>query len=385
MIYTCLKYGGGEPSLYLYRAKDLITDLCNNNKDFHIVFFSSNFCSNNFRENVSDFVKFLSGFDRKITLEIQVSIDGPEELTDMQRGVGVTQKVIDNFNWLVNYDLPKSIDLRLHCKPTLDIETFKNFLDKEYIIKYYKFFEDNFIEVAENSKNKFIIPTPIPNIATPCIVSKEDGVAFGEVQKNLYELSIYNKSNKIFNYYTDLRTYYRKRDNHNIPDGYSMMGGFCGSGRNLLALLPEGKACGCHREFMYIAENYGKLASEDNFSRTIVKTDMLDYRCNKDILIFNNKTEYEHHNDRMKAFINNGTTSLVVYMTSMIRLLAKGGQIDAKYDNEEESRKAAMMLMRFKTFCLDDNLALCGNVMTNSTSMYKLFLNGALDYMTDEV
>ena len=68
--------------------------------------------------------------DRKFRFLLQLSIDGPEYITDNGRGKGVTKSFIKHFNQLIedaqNKDLlPDNVTFSLFMIPTLDASSIK--------------------------------------------------------------------------------------------------------------------------------------------------------------------------------------------------------------------------------------------------------------------
>lgn len=183
-----LEIWGGEPLLKLKRIYSFIKKLVDLAPDFNEIFFSSNFTHQNVIPGIQDLYNFLKeNFPEKnFNISIQISCDGPEDITDSGRGLGTTKKIIDNFNNLLNEDLftDKKIKFYFSIKPTLDIISLKKLLDYDYNIYYYKFFEDNFIEkLKEKNLLGSLSILPSPNLAVPANYTKEDGLLLKEVVK----------------------------------------------------------------------------------------------------------------------------------------------------------------------------------------------------------
>lgn len=381
-----LEIWGGEPTLYLNRANNLIRQLCNESVNFKNILFSSNYCSNNFIDSFSEFVNFLGTIkDRDFTIHSQISIDGPECITDKYRGYGVTKKIIENFNKILSLEYPENVKILFTYKPTLSLETASLLLNKSFAIDYFKFFEDNFIDKVNNCSNKaFLTMRPsIPNLACPSDYSSDDGKLFAEIEKTLYEIEKENKQNGYFKYYKLLRMFARKMKDA-PKNGYILKGGFCGTGRNMIGLLPFGKACGCHRDFTDFLERYRKEAREDKYEKIINMNSVGSESLNNKILVFNNKYDAVKHSERMSAFYDNPSTTIITSIMAMIKMLSMTNQIDEKYIDDEECRKAAYKLVYISSLCVENNIAMTGNCAILPVSEYRLFLNGAIDYICKE-
>jgi hypothetical protein len=99
--------------------------------------------------------------------------------------------------------LASNVSLTITLKGTLDNATFQELLNKEKIIEYYKFYEDNFIKpIADLNLDNVSIMYSIPNTAVPSPVTVEEGKKFAQLVKMCREIEQENRINKIFDYYT---------------------------------------------------------------------------------------------------------------------------------------------------------------------------------------
>ena len=383
---TSLEIWGGEPTLHLDRSYNFITQLYQNSARFSHIFFSSSYYSDNFIDAFQGILHHLGTMsDREFILQSQISIDGPECITDPYRGKGVTARLIENFNKAIKLDIPNNVKVKFSLKPTLSLETLKFFLDKEFIKEYFKFFEDNFIDKINNLNNDKIMKmrAGLPNLASPANYTKEDGMMFAEVERLLAEVEKENEEQHFLKYYRILRLFYRGKVK--IPhEGYVFRGGFCGSGRGMIGLLPFGKACGCHRDFTDFLESYRKASRYDLQEKVIRQDGLKDTAINAKILVYNSVEDMYRHRERMSNFYDKPTTVMITSMMATIKLLALSGQIDLKYADDDEARIAAYRLMNTKTNCMDDSISITGTCSGIPISLFKLFLNGAIDYLFDE-
>lgn len=115
---------GGEPFLKMERMHNLIRQLCGYYFYFNSFYSSTNFSFPQWTDKVLDLLKVFGEFSpRRFTIHLQLSIDGPEYINDRNRGIGTTQKCLNNFNILVSRlpnELPKNINLIITTKGTLD-------------------------------------------------------------------------------------------------------------------------------------------------------------------------------------------------------------------------------------------------------------------------
>lgn len=367
-----IEFWGGEPTLALHRTYSTVRKMIEL-LPIDSMFFSTNLCYSNVEEEIRGLVDVCGEYpNRKFQIQIQLSIDGPEEITDAGRGNGVTKKFLDNYNslmekeWFSNiYD---NVEIRITFKPTLSTDNLNKFIDIDYMEYYYKWFEDNLYDVAKPhvSNNLKVFMGAIPNIAVPMVASKQDGINFAKICKNAFWLSEHGN----FKYYNNIVMFTRLTrhvDRNCIT--------YCGAGRSVVELLPEGKYCACHRGFLTYLEDY-RIAT-----RRYSDFSPLEHReletSNDTVFVFDTAQQFIDFCDRVE---NPKTPSSSFFVQQgMIRYLAEIGQIEEKYKNPYEAKKGANLFTEYASTCLYDNLTVCGTQMINLFSEYRMFLNGAID------
>ena len=371
-----MEFWGGEPTLALHRTHNVVRDYINTLPKLNKFFFSTNFAHDRVSDEIEGLVDVLGEFpDRDFLVQIQLSIDGPPEITDYSRGKNVTEKFLNNYRLLMDKkwfcDKYPNVKIRIVYKPTLDMGTVKLFDDMDYMINYFKWFEDNLYDSAlklqEETNGKFRVSIKArPNIATPLEASKEDGLWFAEMNKKALEVSIQNP----FRYYDNIVMYTRfgKR-----PGRDRIL--YCGAGRSMLEILPKHKYCACHRAFLTYCEEYRKIANKYDISMKTIDHRSFDY--SNPVMIFDTAQEFIDFCKRAEYPTTSSSTFLVEQ--GIIRYLAKLGQIDSKYQDPELAYKAANLLGEHVAECLYDCLTVCATQMSQVVSVYRLWLNGAID------
>ena len=74
-------------------------------------------------------------------------------------------------------------------------------------------------------------------------------------------------------------------------------------------------------------------------------------------------------------------TSLLTTNVNLIRMLADSGQIEQKYKDPKLAAEAFKKIIRVVPICAYENITLCGTPILLSSYIFKLFLNGAIDYI----
>ena len=380
---------GGEPLLYLERTYNFIEQIINTSSCFEEIVFSSNYCHNKVIPSLKGLVELFQKYpERKFKIVSQISCDGPPEINDLSRGQGVTQRILDNFYYLMEnqYFLKDSTHIRisLTIKGTLDAISVKKFLSKDYNIYYYKYIEDNFFDKFEQYKNNYItLMLPKPNLAVPAEYTQEDGKILAQIVKLQREIEEENKVNKIFKYYKNITFFDRNRNFYYEKEAdYSYCGGFCGTGIHSIGLLPNGQGCGCHRTFADYSLDYTSKFNQGirNDSTIITSQDF----ANTNYLIFHNKEEFDNHQRRMQTYYSSDcdicqSTALLSVQANELRTLAYCGLVEEKYKDIEIATGAVKTLTRNLPLCLVDNLINCHLPMSLSNYQFKLFCNGALE------
>lgn len=142
-----IEFWGGEPSYGLPRVYNTIDQAIKYYPNLQSFMMSTNLTTPTWLDDFYSFLKVFKNYpERCFTFYLQLSLDGPTEINDGNRGKGVTEKFTKNFYKLINnldnilQDIP-NVSIFAHFKPTLDNNSIKQLQTKESIINYYQFFE----------------------------------------------------------------------------------------------------------------------------------------------------------------------------------------------------------------------------------------------------
>lgn len=382
---TRMETWGGEPFLGMHRALPTIRKCIEYYPYFRCMYSSTNFSYPEWLDEFMGLMKVFGDYPyREFEFQLQLSVDGPEYINDANRGKGVTKRCIENFDKLLELikrgEFPKNITLVFMIKGTWDIDTIHKLNDKQKLIEFFQFYENAYIDKVQQLGNpKFIMNPSIPNLAVPAPVTKHDGEIFAEVAKKCREIEEENNVAHYFKYYFSI-TPFREKDCMSPFDTYrySMCG--CGSGTGMVGFLPNDKIAACHEGFTLLAEEYKKQAAHrSNENMTVTINKFLD---NIEVPMCLSEDKYAEHERKMAFYTNPMSTARLASSVNLIIALAMAGEIDQKYLLEPEALKAAKYIFYNSAFCIKNNYIETGSFSMESVDIFKLLLNGALEYLT---
>ena len=251
-------------------------------------------------------------------------------MNDNNRGKGVTEKCIKNFDKLIeiikNDEFPSNVILTIYTKGTLDVETIQYLTKKENIISYYQFFEDNYIDKVKKLKNPRIQMDPnLPNMAVPCPATVQDGKVFAQIAKLSREIEKENYTSHYFKYYTNI-TLFPTRQPCETCNSFKGNQSHCGSGKNMVGFLPDNLISVCHEGFAMLLDEYKKYAAnrlEDDYTVNLSKF----LKTQSQILTMTD-SQYIDYEKKM-SYINNNATTQHSIATTLIIALAMAGLVDS--------------------------------------------------------
>ena len=268
---------------------------------------------------------------RQFTYDLQLSVDGPPYINDANRGAGVTQRCIDNFDKLLQIikdgKFPKNVYLSMGLKGTLDTSAFYHLNDKQKIIEYYQFYEDAYIsKVRELNIPKIEMGISIPNTAVPTAHTKHDGEVFAEFIKKCREIEAENQTKHYFKYYEQITPF-------SLQSPYDC-GRFwgeiycCGSGKALVGFLPHNMVSACHEGFTLLVDEYKKFAANRSSEGLVVSLNKF-FELNATPMCLTDDQYVEH--ERKMKYLDFDSNVQATMAANMIMGLAMAGLIDQKY------------------------------------------------------
>lgn len=377
---TRVETWGGEPTLGWHRMHQLFRDIINYYPNFNEIFSSTNMVQPRFLEELTDLLKVFGEFpNRKFKFLLQLSLDGPTEINDGNRGKGVTSAIVKSFERMVSIlheIVPDNVRIVTFFKPTLDGGCIEMLQTKKAVLDYYLFFEGFFHKFKElNKSNNVEISPSIPNTATPGNHTVEMGKKFANLCKICYEIE--NEPNP-FQFYKSIMPY---NGNAAKPlcqidcDGYT-----CGTCHYTIGLLPNKMISGCHASFVDLIDEYKKKLTTKSYSEKVLDKGMFT----KDSMNFFcfPVDKLRDRERQMATYYQPGTTARLVTTKVIIQTLAYAGQVDSIFMEDEMALEAADLLYRNASNCMKDNIGANSSITLMPASLIKLLLNGAYQYIS---
>lgn len=376
----CLSHWGSEPTLTIKHFKGFYIKALQVFPKLSAITMSSNFLS-----KVDDLLDFIKTFptERKITFNIQVSIDGPPWITDVNRnGEGLTQKIIDNHCYFVrevnNMDIPHTV--KQHWKPTIARDQYARLLENDNIREYYQFFQGITDEIRiANSKNKVQMAFVCdPTIVCPDEYTITDGIRFNTIYEKTQEIS----------------------GNYTIPVGRSYYDAFrrlvifgdefftkhkmftCSAGDSQFGI--DDQIQPCHDTFYLNLPKYEDALSNDS-DRICSKQEKANvksgnYHVARDVLLLpHDASDHDHlmYRYRFRGFHDFAQNKLSIAV-GVIREMAHCGQVSAVYKNDEAAKALAIFTLG-RHSCPTGNVQYSGFLSAMPMAYYKLFGNGLVE------
>lgn len=307
-------------------------------------------------------------------IDHQISIDGPEWITDENRMVGATKLIEENTIKMIkginNINLDKEIEINISWKPTIDISNMEKFiLDRIKIPDFLDFFVDlcNTLNKMNIHSNVNIVRSFLPTLMVPGKFTSRDGRIFTQFLKawHCFGLTSYTgRLERLFAF-----------DNHSFKRRQYT----CSGGDSNLGLGEQIHMC--HRTFYMNRDKYVEtiLSKDmDNWDVSLYNGGMIDYVKKNYIIDPDDEFEMNRflyvmrgHHDFWKFQLS--------YIKSMMTSLALAGQVSPKYLDNDDLVELFGRFMLTAMSCPMENLLNTANINLIPVSLLRLWGNGAFE------
>jgi len=332
-------------------------------------------------EILIDYVKALVECEREIKLRVQISLDGPDWISDVNRVGGAVKTIISNIKKTVeilnDMDL-EPIIVEFRWKPTHDINNIKSFVeDKTLVSKYFDFFRDvtkRFESWIKNDRIKLLTGYG-PTLAVPGKYTSSDGKIFAEYLKAIHEegysTTYSGRLKRIIDYEGDLH----KRSQFSCSGGDSNLGF-----DNMVHI--------CHRTFYYNNKEYIESILEqseiENWDISLFKKGTIEHINKYFIVDPNDEYELNRFLYVMRGY-HDFWKFQMGYVNAMLVELARSGQADEIYLHNSELRELLALFVNISLSCPMENLLNTGSIHLQVVSLLRLFSNGAFQEIVKNV
>lgn len=376
-----LSLWGAEPTMILSELSKVFPQFIETFPKLKFISFSTNFIKN--IDIMLDFINKIPK-DKKFEFQIQVSLDGPAEITDVNRGIGSTEIIEKNVNYFFGQlnlmDLGKLI-ITSHLKSTWDGDNISLFYENIDIlhktVKYLKNFH-NFLPFITNNNLKLNY-VACGTLALPGIYTVEDGKKWAKICNELNKLD--KEDGKSLNNSYLIYKIRMKRMIDLSSEYFSKFNMFtCSGGDSNWLLDDEGFTHMCHRT---------AFGAKDKYIEEALKVD----KKNRDIDYFKNGTlesikknyianiENQYEIDRLSYTMggyHNFFRLKDSFNITILKEMVLSGQANKCYLNEEFSSLFSMFL-NSSFSCPAEALLTNGSMHLLPTSIIRLFANGAFE------
>jgi len=334
---------------------------------------------------VKDYLEFLIDLDKlnyPFKVKMQISLDGPEWITDVNRRKGATQIIVKNFKELVDKlnDIEfRNIRLDLHWKSTISIENMKLMNSNTHLIdEFFAFFEGLNDYFRRNNRNKRVFlkfGSYVPTLVVPGKYTVEDGKVFAEFLRNLHRKG--KDSSYTFRLLRLLKNYRYMRIKSNS--------GTCSGGDSNFGV--SDRILICHRLFYLNCDKYieSVLATDiENWDVSVFERGFINIIREK----FSPKPDDEEEIIRFLYVLRSYHDFWRLKLASSEALvieLARANLVDKIFLESKELRLLLALFLHTGFSCPAENLLNTGNLYTPPTSLIKLWGNGAFQELVRHV
>jgi len=364
---------GTEPTLTLEYLTPRIPELLKEFPKLSTISFSTNFWTD--PQSIRDLITTLRnslGEGRRFEVKFQISLDGPEEVTDLNRQKGATERITKNFKGFVDWaDETEfgNVSVRTSFKPTLSVDNLKNYLTIVDQINFYAFF-DELISYWVASERTFGFPRAASiTLVVPGEYTSDDGEVFAEFLKVNHRLEGINNRERLFKGLRgSLNSYYPRLKRlldygHEIPKKNYMF--TCSGGDSCYSKGATNEYHICHRTLYFENPEYKEaLAGEFH---PFIKDWILKDPPKRELLRWQYVLRNYHDFLKTKlSFIRALTTELVLAGQASTELLAS-------------SRLLSLFSLFMVTAhsCPAESILRTGNVHLAPVSVVRITANGA--------
>lgn len=337
---------------------------------------------------------------RKFTLNWQVSLDGPAWVTDVGRGKGVTDAVVNNikkyFKMMEGLEFP-NVRIIFNFKPTVSLDSIRE-MNEDFgkLIEWFRFYDD-VVDIVVDSSQRWKTEIQYYKGVTPTLVvpgkySVQDGKDLAKFFKNLRILEkAYQKDSSYFKHLTLPFNNYVGRFASMIDTlediGIEPANSTCSGGDTNFGMDLNGNMHICHRTFLYNEKEYLQdiLSKEKNLGEEWEVSNVNEgILRNLNRFYTTNVNSPQRETDRFSYVLRGYHDTLAFKFSTTVALiqeLAMAGQASEEYLKNEDLAFMLSLFLNTRLSCPSENLLQSGSTHLQPVSLVRLFANGAFELM----
>ena len=364
---------GAEPTINAEYFKTFITPLFDYFPNLNEVMFSTNALLG--INAIDHFIVTMNNYaeehNRKMRLELQFSLDGPDYINDSSRHPGATKSTLQAIKDVVEKykNLNGNFGMILTTKATLTTDWMEYLAENpNKMQEYFEFFsniQNNMLDIIKDNKNIQLYLAGYPTCVDPGEHTIEDGEKFAKYIKALRKVDVSKcPPYKHPLYLQCIKEYHINEYNPQYRIGSCA----CSAGLGSWSVDCEGNIMACHRTYdnLYMGTSLSELFCDDTSTRVDQKTNWnlainrLDYQS----IVFHRSQESR------KAFLNYILQGLVI-----------AGQVDKKYLEPYWFERLFRSIGAITCFIGQGEMT--GSIYLTTTSYIHLLAHGALEELWD--
>jgi sulfatase maturation enzyme AslB (radical SAM superfamily) len=383
-----LSLWGAEPTLTLPAIAEIMPDLAKEFPKLKALSFSTSLMTN--PDIILNAAKSIERIGKHISLDCQISLDGPAFIADINRIKGVAEIVPKNFYYLIeklSITPLENVRLRFHIKPTMTMDNIKFVNKKPFRLKeYFDYFEKIYLRFKKINKNKDCVfnCSSSPTLTVPGRYTSSDGKELATFFRNLRNLARKNNKKKYWQHIKGSLNNYTGRFARIIryqDDLTNKAAAFtCSGGNTNFAFGINHDFRICHRNYFLNNKEYiNSILAQKNMENWDVS---LFERGNIELLNERYGINTKKRDDWERVFYilrgyHDFTKLRISYIIAMVKELALCNQADRKFLEDDSLCLLFANFMNTSFACHTESLLNNGVLHFMPISIIRLLSNGA--------
>jgi len=370
-----LGFWGAEPTITLKDITKIIPEIIRTFPKLEMIDFSTSLLTK--PNYIIDFIDLLAKQKKRLKIEIQISVDGPAFITDVNRIKGASKKVPENFYKIIKeinkIELDK-LEINFRIKSTFTIDNIRMLNKNSQLTKqYFKYFYQigkEFKKINKKKEVSFENSFP-PTLCLPGKYTSDDGRELAIFFKNLAKIDYLSSHHIRIKEILDF-----------INNSFVKISSpTCSGGKSTIGLGIKDDLHACHRSFFLNHKEYSESISQDkkieNWDVSSFEKGNIGLLVDKFIVNINDEKEVIRWQYVMRNY-HDFNRLRINYVIAIVKELALCGQASNQYLVDNKLCMAfAIFISSVLASCPLESLLNVGSLYFPPLSVIRLFSNGA--------